>query len=199
MLVNKLKKESRLMKKLNILIIMGTSRPGAKSVHAASFVEKIAKQYEEIDVFVAGPAMFNLPNDGDGARDEKYAKLVEEADGFFIVTPEYNHSYPGSLKRLLDSEYALYNKKAVAVAGVSSGIFGGARAIQNLLPVLRKLGLVNIVPDVYFQNSNDLFNEKGEIVESKIDVYESATRKALDELIWVSRALKEAKKSNNSK
>jgi NAD(P)H-dependent FMN reductase len=64
--------------------------------------------------------------------------------------PEYNHSFPGLLKHVLDTNLKEYIHKAVGVCGVSAGPFGGARMIESLLPVLRELGLVTIFWDVYF-------------------------------------------------
>ena len=72
--------------------------------------------------------------------------------------PEYNHSFPGLLKHVLDSNLKEYIHKAVGVCGVSAGPFGGARMIQNLLPVLRELGLVTIFTDVYFGGAGKLFD-----------------------------------------
>jgi hypothetical protein len=69
---------------------------------------------------------------------------VNRADALVIVAPEYNHGYPGLLKHVLDTNLKEYIHKAAGIVGVSAGIFGGARAIQNLIPVLRELGLVTI-------------------------------------------------------
>ena len=75
---------------------------------------------------------------------------MDRADALVLVSPEYNHGYPGLLKHVLDTSLKEYIHKAVGVAGVSAGVFGGARAIQNLIPVLRELGLVTIFWDVNF-------------------------------------------------
>ena len=59
---------------------------------------------------------------------------MNRADAIVIVVPEYNHSFPGLLKHVLDSCLKEYIHKAVGVVGVSAGPFGGARVIQHLLP-----------------------------------------------------------------
>jgi NAD(P)H-dependent FMN reductase len=61
-----------------------------------------------------------------------------------LVVPEYNHGYPGLLKHVLDTNLKEYIHKAVGICGVSAGGLGGTRVIQNLLPVMRELGLVTI-------------------------------------------------------
>jgi NAD(P)H-dependent FMN reductase len=64
---------------------------------------------------------------------------VNEADALIFVVPEYNHSFPGLLKHVLDTNLKEYIHKAAGVCGVSAGPFGGARMIQNFLPVLREV------------------------------------------------------------
>jgi hypothetical protein len=73
---------------------------------------------------------------------------MDRADALVVVSPEYNHGYSGLLKHVLDSCLKEYIHKAVGIVGVSAGPFGGARVIQNLLPVMRELGLVTIFWDV---------------------------------------------------
>ena len=80
----------------------------------------------------------------------EFSAMVARADGLILVVPEYNHSFPGLLKHVLDTNLKEYIHKAVGVCGVSAGPFGGARMIQSLVPVLRELGLVTIFSDVYF-------------------------------------------------
>lgn len=176
-------------KKLNIVVMAGTTRPGRKSLLAARFVEKIGKSFDDIDVVFVDPKNFSFPNDGsnDETRDAQYTAITAEADGFFIVAPEYNHSFPGSLKRMLDSEFDNYRHKAVAVAGVSSGMWGGVRVAEALLPVLRTLGLVVTGSNVFFPKVQDLFDEQGDV---KDQLYVDSVTKAFEELIWMTRTLK---------
>jgi NAD(P)H-dependent FMN reductase len=59
-------------------------------------------------------------------------KKAWHADGFIIVSPEYNHSYPGELKMLLDMLFSQYAHKPVGICGVSSGAWGGTRMVEQL-------------------------------------------------------------------
>jgi NAD(P)H-dependent FMN reductase len=77
---------------------------------------------------------------------------LKRANGLILVVPEYNHSFPGLLKHVLDSHLEECIHKAAGICGVSAGLFG-VRMIENLLPVLRELGLVTIFLDVYFGNA----------------------------------------------
>jgi NAD(P)H-dependent FMN reductase len=178
--------------KLNILVIEGTTRPKRKSIYAAEFVANIGKAIEGLNVTLVDPLELNLPNDGNDEenKDPRYSEMTKDADAFFIVTPEYNHSFPGSLKRLLDSELKNYIHKPAAIAGISSGMWGGVRAVEHLVPVLREIGMVPTFNDVYFQNSYDLFDEEGSMSDEKIEFYTKAVNKSYQELIWMAKTLK---------
>src|SRR5579863_1551156 len=65
------------------------------------------------------------------------------ADGFVIVTPEYNHGYPGTLKNVLDHVFDEWNRKPFALVG-AGGIYGGVRAIDGLRLVLPGIRAVSI-------------------------------------------------------
>jgi NAD(P)H-dependent FMN reductase len=75
----------------------------------------------------------------------------------------------------------------VGIAGVSAGPFGGARAIQNLLPVTRELGLVTIFWDVNFSNVQKLFDENGKLLDES---FMRRIDKFLKELIWMAKTLR---------
>ena len=71
----------------------------------------------------------------------EWRDAIIRADGLVIVTPEYNHGYPGTLKAVLDLLLREYVHKAVAFVGVSAGIWGGTRVIEAMVPMVRELGL----------------------------------------------------------
>jgi len=184
------------MNKLNVVIIEGTTRVQRKSILAARLIEKVGKEFfaDEIETVFVDPNDFNLPGDGNDpeGKDARYTAITEKADAFFVVVPEYNHSFPGSLKRLFDSELKNYNHKAIAFAGVSGGPFGGVRAIQSFVPVVREGGLVTIAVDVQFPGVQDLFDEHGAL---KDEAYVRRTKRVYDELIWMAKTLKYGRES----
>ncbi len=181
------------MSKLFIPILLGTIRPKRQSLKAAQLISKIGEAREDIHVQLVDPTDYHFPYDGNDPenKDPRYTKLTKAADGFFIVTPEYNHSFPGTLKRMLDSELQNYIHKPVAFAGVSNGIFGGARAIEQLLPTVREMGMVPTFSDVYFPQIQNLFDDKGNILD---DGYSKRIQRAYDELVWMAQTLKWGRK-----
>jgi NAD(P)H-dependent FMN reductase len=176
---------------ITVVVICGTKRVGRQSFAAAQWVAEQGRKLEGVEIIFVDPEDVSLPPDGapEDGRDTTYREVTARADAFFIVTPEYNHSFPSSLKRILDSEYDNYNRKPVAMAGVSNGPWGGTRVCEALLPVLRSLGLAVIRPTVYFTKVQDIFDESGAMHADYADRYQHSVKGAYDELLWFARAL----------
>lgn len=139
------------------------------------------------------PRDFRMPATDD--REEtpmvkKYREIVARADGLLIVSPEYNHGYPGELKMMLDMAYEEYARKPVAVCGVASGGMGGVRMVEQLRLVLLEYHLTPVAPAVYFSNIKTAFGADGQPADA---VYRERVRKLIDELLWYARALKRAR------
>lgn len=180
--------------KLVIAVICGTKREGRKSLHAAKWVAEQGAQLPKVEIIFVDPKDYDLPPDGDDSDGEnpQYAEITKRADAFYVVTPEYNHSVPSSLKRLLDSEFDNYKHKPVATAGVSSGPWGGVRVCEALLSVYHTMWMVPIKPELYFPKIQDIFDEQGVMRPEFAQRYEKNVRTAYAELIWMARALKQA-------
>ena len=176
-----------------IPIILGTARKGRRSEHAARFVFEEVKKREGVETVFVDVRDFRLPatdDSGESEAAEKLAAITSRADGFIIVSPEYNHGYPGELKMCLDMSDGEYAKKPVAVCGVSEGTAGGARMMEQLRSVLIELEAVPILAAVQFPIVQDLFDTEGKITD---DSYRDRVSKLLDELLWYARALKAAR------
>ncbi len=178
---------------ITIAVLAGTIRERRESIKAARYVAERGRQLTDVEIILVDPIEFHFPADGLDDKDPRYSEITAKADAFFIVTPEYNHGYPGSLKRMLDSEYDNYHRKPVALAGVSNGSWGGVRVCEALLPVCHRLGLVNIHPEVYFPRIQEVFDENGQISPEHAEQYEQSIARAFEELIWFASILKTAR------
>ena len=158
------------------------------SEHAARLIHERIGLLNGVETELIDVATLSIPTDdaGQAAKEPTFSDAVNRADALVLVTPEYNHGYPGLLKHVLDTNLKEYIHKAVGVVGVSAGIFGGARAIENLLPVLRELGLVTIFWDVNVNNVRSRFDESGTLVDESF----LAIDQFLDELVWMAQALR---------
>lgn len=172
-------------------LILGTNRKDRKSVFVAKWLLGEMQKRSEIETQLFDVKDFALPQDdyGTGIRDSfpEWRDAIIRADGLVIVTPEYNHGYPGTLKSVLDLLLKEYIHKAVGLVGVSGGVFGGTRVIEALVPMVRELGLAVTFTDLSFPKVQDKFDEHGKLLDTG---YDKRVKDFLDELIWMSRALK---------
>jgi NAD(P)H-dependent FMN reductase len=174
---------------LSIPVILGTTRQGRMSAHAARFMLGQIEKRDGIKTELIDISKLPMPVDdaGEAIKDPMFSEKMMMADALVIVTPEYNHSFPGLLKHVLDSCLKEYIHKAAGIVGVSAGPFGGIRAIQDLIPVIRELGLVNIFWDVNFGTVSKVFDDSGKLLD---EAFVSRSDKFLNELIWMAKTLR---------
>ena len=180
---------STIERPLFLPVLLGTVRQGRESDKAARLVfEQTANRPDvETELIDLRNLPMRLDDAGEQMKDPGFSLLMDRCDGLIIVTPEYNHSFPGLLKHALDMNLKEYIHKAVGICGVSAGPFGGARVIEQLLPVMRELGLVAIFEDVNFGKIGTLFDERGKLLDEH---FIRRINKFLDELIWMARVLR---------
>jgi NAD(P)H-dependent FMN reductase len=159
------------------------------SVHAAELMRAELGKRPGVVTEVIDVAELAIPVDdaGEAIKDPVFSERMNHADALVIVVPEYNHGYPGLLKHVLDTNLKEYIHKAAGIVGVSAGVFGGARVIQNLIPVLRELGLVTIFWDVNFTSVHKTFDDSGKLVDES---FLPRIEKFLDELLWMAETLR---------
>jgi NAD(P)H-dependent FMN reductase len=186
---------------LTIAVLAGTTRLQRRSIQVAQYIAEFGRHLKDIEIIFVDPVDFVFDGDGNDpeGKDSRYTDITKRADAFFVVTPEYNHSFPGSLKRMLDSELANYNHKPVAFAGVSDGNWGGTRAIESLVPAVRETGLVVMSWDVYFPYVQNIFNTDNTPKEEYAERYEKQLAKLYNELIWFGDLLKTAREIESDK
>ena len=174
---------------LFVPVILGTPRQGRMSEHAAKLMRAQIATRPGVETELIDVAALPIPVDdaGEAVKNAVFAEKVNRADALVIVAPEYNHGYPGLLKHVLDTNLKEYIHKAAGIVGVSAGVFGGARVIQNLIPVLRELGLVTIFWDVNFTTVGSRFDEDGNLLDESFLL---RIEKFLDELLWMAETLR---------
>jgi NAD(P)H-dependent FMN reductase len=179
------------MDQLNIPVLLGTNRKERVSALVAKWVLDEAEKRPEINTRLFDVADFHLPYDdyGQGLKDSfpEWRDAITAADGLIIVSPEYNHGYPGALKGVLDLLLREYVHKAVAFVGVSAGPWGGTRVIEAMVPMCRELGLAVTFTDLNFSFAQRTFDAGGKLLDAAFD---KRVTDFLDELVWMSRVLK---------
>src|SRR4051794_14804249 len=177
--------------KLLLPVLLGTNRKNRQSVHVAKWLVSQIERRDDIETKLFDASDFELPHDDYGQEIKhvfpEWRDAIIAADGLIIVTPEYNHGYPGSLKSVLDLLLREYIHKAVAFVSVSAGMWGGIRVIESLLPVVRELGLAPTFTDLNFPRVQKTFDAEGKLLDPGA---EQRAAEFLQELIWLATTLK---------
>ncbi|MBM7667013.1 NAD(P)H-dependent FMN reductase [Solibacillus kalamii] len=177
------------MEKLNIGIILGSTREGRVSPQVGAWVKEIADKRGDANYTIIDIADFKLPllgePGGDASGAAGWSEAIAKQDGFVFIVQEYNHSITGALKNALDYLREEWNNKAAGI--VSYGSVGGARATEHLRGILGEL----LVADVRVHPALSLFTDFENGTDFKPAVHQqNSVNEMLDQVIPWSKALK---------
>lgn len=175
---------------LSILVITGSARRGRLSDRVSSFVMQRLARVDGVTAQLADLAAIDLP-----VMEERLGRIdppppglvdlgaaIERADAIVIVSPEYNHGYPGVLKNALDYFLPQFTRTPVALVTVSGGGHGGVIAWSQLVPVLVYMGAFVLPQTVAVSKVQDTFAPDGTALDP---VYEKRVDGMLAELVWL--------------
>jgi NAD(P)H-dependent FMN reductase len=134
-----------------LYIIVASTRPGRIGLPVATWFREQAHAHGGFEVEWVDLAEWNLPffDEPHHPRLRRYTRehtlrwstLIDAADVFVIVTPEYNHGFTAPLKNAIDYLHYEWAYKPVGLVSYG-GVSGGTRAVQLLKPVLSDLKMV---------------------------------------------------------
>ncbi|MEU8299645.1 NAD(P)H-dependent oxidoreductase [Micromonospora sp. NPDC048909] len=185
------------------MIIVGSVREGRFGPVVATWVAEQAREHGGFDIDVVDLADVEVPLSmpavsprfaGDSyPRPAGMASLtshLQDADAFIVVTPEYNHSYPASLKAAIDWHFTQWRAKPVAFVSYG-GAAGGRHAVLHLENVLTELHAVTIRDGLAFPNYFRAW-EDGRPLDPEASGF---AKTLLDQLAWWAAALRAARNS----
>lgn len=155
-----------------ITIIAATNRPNSNTLKIAKYYQAQLKiKGYEVGIFSLEDLPADILNtDMFGKRSPAFQKiqnLISETDKFIFVMPEYNGSYPGVLKVMIDAADfpgSFYDKKA-ALVGLSSGKYGNIRGVDHFTGVCHYIHL-NVLPlRIHIPNIKQELDENGSLFQ----------------------------------
>lgn len=183
---------------LKIGVLTSTTRPGRLSRQVAEWFLNEVKNEKDIEFTLVDIADFDLPlfdepippaaGQYQNEHTKKWAKEIDQYDGYVFVTSEYNHAYSAALKNALDYLYKEWNKKPVAFVGY--GVNGGVRAVEQLRLAIINMELVPLNAQVSINAPWEAFDENGGI-EKKY--YQGEPSIIAENLRWWGNVLKSAR------
>lgn len=178
---------------LSLGVIVGSTRQGRFGPTVARWFLAQAEQRGDMAPDLIDLAEVDLPAAyprQPGPAVEAFTERVERADAFVVVTPEYNHGYPASLKQAIDLPRDEWRAKPIGFVSYG-GMAGGLRAVEQLRQVFAELHTVTMRDTVSFHGAWGLFDDSGELREPAR--FSAAAKTMLDELAWWAAALRTAR------
>jgi NAD(P)H-dependent FMN reductase len=182
-----------------LLVILGSTRQGRFGDTVANWIAGEARKRSEfntelVDLRDHEFPYFSSPTPpsrmAQAERPQPWSRMIDEADAFVIVTPEYNHGYTAVLKSALDAVYEEWGRKPMAVV-CYGGLAGGARAAEQLRLVAVELQMVPTRWGIVMPLARMLFDEGGQLKDPTR--YEQPVDAMFDDLAWWAQALREAR------
>jgi NAD(P)H-dependent FMN reductase len=185
----------------SLKIIIASTRPGRKGPLIGSWIFELAKQNTAFEVTVLDLAIINLPffdephhprlKHYQHEHTKNWSKIIDSADAFIIVTPEYNYGYPAPIKNALDFLYHEWNYKPVAFVSYG-GVAAGTRCVQMLKQVVTEQKMMPLVESVNVPFFMNYISEGEEFVPD--DGINKSADTMLSELLKWTEALKTMRK-----
>ncbi|MFB7948219.1 NADPH-dependent FMN reductase [Kitasatospora phosalacinea] len=175
---------------LNLAVVIGSTRENRFGPTVAHWFAEQARAYGEFTVDVVDLADADVPHRLTGEPTPGVAALtprIEAADAFVVVTPEYNHSYPASLKAAIDWHYSQWQAKPVAFVSYG-GMGGGLRAVEHLRQVFAELHAATVRDSLSFHMAWEKFDADGQPHDAP--TANGAAKRMLDQLTWWARTLR---------
>lgn len=184
---------------LDIVVFYGSVRSARKGIRAARFIAaECGKRGHKVTL--VDPLEHRLPmldkmykeyEKGEAPAElQRLADIVAPADGYIVVSGEYNHTVPPALTNLLDHFLEEYFWKPSAIVCYSAGSFGGVRAAMTLRAMLAEMGMSSIPSLMPVPRVQKAFDEDG---APEDDEWFKRADKFLSEFEWYAYAMKVAR------
>jgi NAD(P)H-dependent FMN reductase len=168
---------------LRLALVYGSTRAGR-------FCDTIAG-WARAEIVRHGVFALDVVDPAQRAPDQ-FGAVIDAADAYLMLVPEYNHGYPAPLKALIDAYYDEWQAKPVAFVSYG-GVSGGIRAVEQLRQVFAELHAVTVRDAVSFANAATQFDERGQLREPARARRSAATM--LARLHWWATVLREARRT----
>jgi NAD(P)H-dependent FMN reductase len=187
---------------LKLAVILGSVRQGRFGPVIAQWFAGEARQHGQFSVDLIDLAESPLPlvlppeppkiatTDARPAEMAGLTRKLETADVFVVVTPEYNHSFPASIKSLIDWHFTEWRAKPIGFVSYG-GAGGGLRAVEQLRLVFAEMHAVSVRDTVSFHRYPELFDADGQLID--LDGPNGAAKLLLDQLAWWGAVLHDAR------
>lgn len=185
---------------LRLAVVVGSVREGRFGPTVVDWFAEQAKRHGRFKVDVIDLAELPLPvvlpgfggePDPETTRNlQDLSERLGAADAFVVVTPEYNHSVPASLKNAIDWTLPVWQTKPVGLISYG-GQGGGIRAAEHLRQIFPELHAITVRDALSFHNAWDIFGEDGQPKDLEGSI--AAAKGILGQLDWWGSVLRDGR------
>ena len=184
---------------LKVGVIIGSVRTGRFADKVSKWFVAEAARRDDLEIHVidlSEPALveelkLNLDPLGTPGEAPNLAARIDGLDAYVVITPEYNHGYPASLKLAIDYVYNEWRAKPVGFVSYG-GVAGGLRSVEQLRQVFAELHAVTVRDTVSFHNPWERFDDEGRLLDDDGGSSKAASV-LLDQLAWWGVTLREGR------
>jgi NAD(P)H-dependent FMN reductase len=191
---------------MKIVVILGSTRPKYRlGERVAKWVMQEIVKFPQAEFTLLDLRDYNLPffNEEESPKGnknrhpeehvEKWLKDIESADGYIFIMPEYNVFVNAALKNAIDFIAHEAARKPAALIGYSDGANGGMYAPFLFRLILNELEIIAIPGEHIIFNTDKAISEEGNASKDQKEAMERRFSRLLNNLLWYTKALKEAK------
>ena len=161
-------------KKIKIVAVIGSVSENSFTRKSLKLAVDEIEKIENVSVDIIDPRDFDLPIPGLGIQNEsrnRLQKIIGEADGAILATPEYNGSFSSIIKMTIEnlgypSELAA---KPIAILGVASGDMGAIKSIEALRGVCAHIGGIVLPNSTSVAHINEKFDSDGNCIDEQTE------------------------------
>jgi len=161
---------------IRIVVINGSVRPGNYTAMASALVvDELRKHVDpRVHVDVVNPAEWRLPfpgTDPQATATSALQKLVREATGVVLVTPEYHGGFSSVMKLVIENLGfpSVLAAKPVALLGVAAGTIGAIKSLEQMRSVCAHIGAIVLPLPISVPNVQKVFDKDGRCLEPNVE------------------------------
>jgi len=167
-------------KKMNLFIILGSTRQGRMSDKIANALNGLLHKRTDINTQLIDLRDYQLPLLDDAVVPsrrktitdpaiQRWSDIIKQADGFIMIVPQYNKGYPAVFKNALDLLYVEWNNKPVGLVGYSGGPSGGSFVLSSLGPVMDELKMILVDTVITIPTAWKALDAQGNLLDASIE------------------------------
>src|SRR5438094_9301607 len=158
---------------IHLVAAAGSVRPGNFTSKALALVVDEIRKHPEVALEVPDLASARLPFPGQAPTDDakRIQKMISEATGVILATPEYHGSFSSVMKLLIENLGfpSVLAGKPVALLGVAAGQIGAIKSLEHLRGVVSHIGGLALPLPISIANVQKVIDSNGRIVDPDIE------------------------------